>query len=230
MAVDVKVDIPKLGSPDLSLTAKELGQRSRPSGRGSRPSDVWEVVRLIDGKTSLDPQDVAKVGKCSFVKDLTVNVQFALEFFVAKELQDNADNAVRTQAPKSEQNFHRWLLQRVKTHAAQHYDQFVKVITAWKDEVRKDLEKSLPTEKKPTSLKEVEIKEQIGVLVSDWIAELDYRLKQEAFQWEKTDYPQIEKQMKSTPGAAVFMPTGLSLPPTPKSPASRRKVTFPPCR
>jgi hypothetical protein len=230
MAIDVKVDIPKLGSPDLSLTAKELGQRSRPSGHGSRASDVWEIVRLINGTSALDPQDVATVGKCSFVKDLSVNVHFDLEFFVAKELQDNVDNATNSQAPTGVQNFHRWLLQRVKTHAAQHYDQFVKVITAWKDEVRKDLEKTLPTEKKPTSLPEADIKKQIGAVVSDWATELAFRLQQEAFQWEKTDYPQIEKEMKSRPGAAVFMPTGFSLPPTPQSPASRRKVTFPPCR
>jgi hypothetical protein len=229
MAVDVTVDIPKLGSPDVSLTARELGQRSRPSGHGTRASDVWEIVRL-DGKPSLDPQEVAQIGKCRFVKNLSVNVPFTLEYFVAKDLQDNVDNAVKTQAPKGEQNFHRWLLQRVKGHAAQHYDQYVKVITAWKADIKQDLEKTLPTEKRPTSLQELEIKEQIGALVSDWIAELDFRLKQDAFQWEKTDYPHIEKQMKSTPGATVFMPTGLSLPPAPQSPASRRKVTFPPCR
>ncbi len=50
--VDVEVHIlPKFGAPNFSLTAKQLGTRLAPSGRGAghagQPGAVWEVVRLV---------------------------------------------------------------------------------------------------------------------------------------------------------------------------------------
>jgi hypothetical protein len=223
--VDVEVHIPKFGAPDFSMTAKQLGQSSRPSGRGAS-SDVWELVRLVNGMVSLDPQDVAQVGKCGFVKDLSVRVNFGLEYFVAKDLQDNISNA----ANKGVANFHHSILQKIKSHAQQHYEQFVEVIMAWEGDIKADLVKTLPTDKRPTSLQELQIKQAIGALVADWVVELEFRLKRRAYEWEKLDYPHIVKQMTSDPRVPVFMPTGLSLPPEPKGPAPRRKFAFPPCR
>jgi hypothetical protein len=227
--VDVEVHIPKFGAPDFSSTARQLGQSSRPSSRGRVSSDVWELVRLVNGKVSLDPQTVAQVGKCNFVKDLSVRVDFGLEYFVAKELQDNINSAANA-GDKGLANFHRSLLLRIKSHAQQHYDQFVDVITAWEGDIKADLRKTLPTDKRPTSLQELDIKERIGALVADWMVELEFRLTRRAFEWEKLDYPHIEAQMKSDARVSVFMPMGFGLPPVPKRPAARRKITFPACR
>ena len=227
--VDVDVHIPKFGAPDFGLTAKQIGQNSRPSGHGGASSDVWELVRLVNGKVSLDPQTVAQVGKCNFVKDLTVRIDFGLEYFIAKDLQDNIDNAAQA-GDKGRANFYRSLLLKIKSHAQQHYDQFVDVITAWEGDIKADLLKTLPTDKKPTSLQELEIKQGIGTLVADWVVELEFRLARRAYEWEKLDYPHIEAQMKGDPRVSVFMPMGFGIPPAPKSPAARRKVVFPACR
>ena len=78
-SVDVEVDIPKIGEPDLSKTAEALGK-------------VWESV-LLTGKAIVDPYDVMQIGKCYFVEELLIRVDFALEYFVAKELQDNLINS-----------------------------------------------------------------------------------------------------------------------------------------
>ncbi|MEN3364024.1 MAG: hypothetical protein V7606_1298 [Burkholderiales bacterium] len=227
--VDVDVHIPKFGAPDFSLTARQLGQNSRPSGHGSASSDVWELVRLVNGKVALDPQDVAQVGKCNFVKDLSVRVDFGLEYFVAKELQDNITNAAQA-GDKGQANFHRSLLLKIKSHAQQHYEQFVDVITTWEGDIKADLLKTLPTDKKPTSLQELQIKQGIGTLVADWMVELEFRLTRRAYDWEKLDYPHIAAQMKADPRASVFMPMGFSFPPVPTKPAARRKIIFPACR
>jgi hypothetical protein len=187
------------------------------------------MVGLVNGKVSLDPQDVAQIGRCFFVKDLSIRVAFGLEYFVARDLQDNIINAVNA-GDTFLTKFYRWLLLRVTSHARQHYEQFVKVIMAWEGEIKDDLVKTLPTDQKPTSLQELEIKKRIGALVADWVAELDNRLKRAAFDWEKKDYPLIEWQMTHYPGVSVFMPMGFSLPPVPQSAASRQKITFPACR
>jgi hypothetical protein len=96
--VDVEVHIlPKFGAPNFSLTAKQLGARLSPSGRlpghVGQPSDVWEVVRLVDGRATLDPQEVAQTDKCNFVKALSIRVDFGLEYFIASELQSNINIA-----------------------------------------------------------------------------------------------------------------------------------------
>jgi hypothetical protein len=227
--VNVEVHTPKFGTPDFSLTARELGQRMQPSGHGSRPSDIWEIVRLVNGKVSLNPQDVAQIGSCNFVKALSIRVDFGLEYFVARDLQDNIQNAMQSQ-DKGLSNFFHWLLMRVQSHAKEHYEQFVTVIMAWEGEIKDDLMKKLPTDQTPTSLQALDIKNGIGALVADWVVDLEYRLKRRAYDWENLDYPHIEAEMKRVPGVSVFMPMGFGLPPKPQPPASRRKVTFPPCR
>lgn len=232
MAMDVQVHIPKLGAPDLSLTASQLGGHSRPPGYSGRPCDVWELVRLFNGRASLKPQDyVGQIGGCNFVKDLSIRVDLDLEYYVAKELQDNMTKA-NNAGDKALANFYHWLLNRVKWHAGEHYEQFVMVIMTWEGDIENDLAKTLPTDQKPTSLKELDIMNGVGALVSDWIVELDYRLKRAAYDWEQSDYPQIDAQMRSQKLAPVFIPTKMafSLPPLPQSPASRRKIAFPPCR
>src|SRR5215468_6673682 len=148
-SLDVKVAIPKFGQPDFSKTAKELG-------------DVWESVSLV-GTVSLNPQDLGQTGSCWFVKDLLVSLDFRLDYFIAKEMDDNIKNA----ATVEEKNQHRGLLLRIRWHAHQHYEQFVKEITDWQAEIKADLLKILPTDRRTTSLQESEIKNKIGILVSE---------------------------------------------------------------
>lgn len=116
--------------------------------------------------------------------------------------------------PKDLATFYRSLLLRVKWHAEQHYEQFVKVIADWEGDIKHDLVKTLPTDQKPTSLQVLEIKQAIGALVAGWVDELGYRMKLEAYKWEMSDYPVIEAQMKRDPRVSVFMPTGFSYPRT----------------
>jgi hypothetical protein len=227
MAVDVEVHLPKFGTPDFSFTARELGQRFQRPGHGNPPNDVWEIVHLVNGKVSLDPQNVAQIGACYYVSDLFIRVDFGLEYFIASDLKANKNNATQNRATA---NFYHWLLLRVQSHAKEHYEQFVKVIMTWEGDIKDDLVKTLPTDQKPTSLQELEIKSGIGGLVADWIVELEYRMKRAAFEWEKLDYPQIEAEMKNYPGNPLWTPTGFAVPPQPRSPASRRKLIFPSCR
>jgi hypothetical protein len=227
--VDVEVHIlPRFGAPDFSLTAKQLGARLAPLGRvaghGGQPGEVWEVVRLVNGKVKLDPQDVAQTGKCNFVNALAIRVDFALEYFIASDLQNNISNAPNIQV----KNFYGLLLLKIKQHANEHYEQYIKEITDWEWDIKNSLMKTLPTQQNPTSQSVLEIKNAIGALVSDWFLQLDYRLKLAAYNWENTDYPRLSDWMKSQPG--VFMPQGLAIPPAPQKPAPPRPVIFPPCR
>jgi hypothetical protein len=214
MAVDVEVKITptfKEKLPDDTQTAKQLG--------------VWEMVRLVSRKTDLKRQEVAQVGGCYFVKDLLVSIDFDLEYFIASDFKTNIIDATNA-SNKQVANFWRGLLLKIKSHAKEHYDQFETVIADWKVDVKGDLVKTLPTDKKPTSAAEAKIKEGIGILVSDWLAELQFRLRQTAFKWEEDDYPKIEKQMKD---GGVFLPDGLPRPPKPGKPPKRQTVAFPPC-
>src|SRR4051794_34954512 len=113
-SVDVEVHLPKwVGTPDVSRTAKEL--------------DAWELVSLTAKKLSLDPQEVAQNGRCNFVKELHLSVDFSLEYFVAKDFEDNKAKAAGN---KGLTNFYAWLQLELKKHAAEHYAQFSKVILA----------------------------------------------------------------------------------------------------
>jgi hypothetical protein len=229
--VDVEVHIlPKFGAPDFSLMAKQLGARLSPLGRlpghVGQPSDVWEVVRLVDGRATLDPQEVAQIGKCNFVKALSIRIDFGLEYFIASELQTNINNAPNLQA----KNFHTALLLKVKQHANEHYEQYVREIMAWEWDVKNALMNALPTQQKPTSLSVLDIKTAIGAMASDWLLELEYRLRVAAYNWENSDYPKITAWMTSQPGVSVFMPQGLAIPPAPQKPASPRQTSFPSCR
>jgi hypothetical protein len=213
MAVDVEVNITptfKEKLPDETFTAKQLG--------------VWEMVRLVSRKPDLKRQEVAPIGSCYFVKDLFVSIDFDLEYFIASDFNTNIINATNA-SNKQVANFWRGLLLKIKSHAKEHYDQFESVIAGWKADIKSDLVKTLPTDKKPTSAAEAKIKEGIGILVSDWLDELQFRLRQRAFKWEEDDYPKIEKQMKD---GGVFLPDGLPRPPKPGKPPKRQTVTFPP--
>jgi hypothetical protein len=227
--VDVEVHIiPKFGAPNFSLTAKQLGARLAPSGRvagrGSQPGEVWEVVRLVDGKVALDPQDVAQKGKCNFVKALGIRVDFKLEYFISSDLQNSISNAPDPQT----KHFFSLLLLKIQRHANAHYEQYIKEIEDWEGDVQRALMQTLPTEQKPTSLSVLDIKNAIGALVSDWFLDLDFRLKRAANDWENEDYPKITDWMRTQPG--VFMPQGLAIPPGPAKPSPPRQVPFPPCR
>lgn len=57
------------------------------------------MVGLVNGKVSLDPQDVAQIGRCNFVKDLSIRVDFDLVYFVARDLKDNLNNAANAEGP-----------------------------------------------------------------------------------------------------------------------------------
>ena len=216
MAVDVEVNITptfKEKLPDDTSTAKQLG--------------VWEMVRLVSPKTDLKKQEVAQTtGGCYFVKDLLVSVDFNLDYFIASDFNAYII-AATNDSNKQLANFWRNLLRKIKSHAKEHYDQFENVITDWKKDIKADLVKTLPIEAKPTSAPEAKIKEGIGILVTDWLAELEFRLRQTAFDWEEKDYPNIEKQMTD---GGVFLPNGLPRPPKPKKPAKRQPVAFPPCK
>src|SRR5262245_6657086 len=214
MAVDVEVNITptfKEKIPDETSTAKQLG--------------VWEMVRLVSRKTDIKRQEVAQVGGCYVVKDFFLSVDFDLQYFIASDFNTNIINATNA-SNKQLANFWRGLLLKIKSHAKEHYDQFESVITDWKADIKGDLAKTLPTDKKPTSAAEAKIKEGIGILVSDWLDELQFRLRQRAFKWEEDDYPNIEKQMTT---GGVFLPDGLPRPPKPGKPPKRQTVTFPPC-
>jgi|SRR5215510_5726617 len=215
-SVDVEVHITPIFKRDLpndTLTAKQLG--------------LWEKVRLVSRKTDIKRQEVGQIGDCSFVKDLFVRIDFDLEYFIASDFKTNiidATNNTNTQ----QANFWQNLLRKIKWHAEEHYEQFIKVIMDWEGDIKRDLVKTLPTDAKPTSATETKIKEGIGILVSDWLVELEFRLRKTAFDWEQEDYPNIEKQMTD---GGVFLPQGLPRPPDPgKQAPKRRAVAFPPCK
>jgi len=69
---------------------------------------------------------------------------------------------------------------------------------------------------------------RIGMLVSDWAVQLESKLQMSTYEWEKHDYPSINKCILGQPG--VFFPQPLDVPPQPQQPAPRRKVLFPPCQ
>jgi hypothetical protein len=215
MAVNVEVNITptfKEKLPDETSTAKQLG--------------VWEKVRLVSRTPDIKRQEVAEIGGCRFVKDVLVSVDFDLEYFIASDFNSNIIDATNA-SNKQLANFWRGLLLKIKSHAKEHYDQFENVITDWKADIKGDLAKTLPAEAKPTSLPEAKIKEGIGILVSDWLVELEFRLRKTAFDWEEKDYPKIEEQMKK---GGAFLPNGLPRPPKPGKAPKRRTVTFPSCK
>ena len=88
--------------------------------------------------------------------------------------------------------------------------------------------KTLPTKARPTSLSELDIRNGIGVLVSDWAVQLEHALQMAAFKWERDDYPHVNTFIQKLPG--VFFPQPLLVPSQPQAPAPQRKVLFPPCR
>ena len=124
--VDVEVHIvPKFGLPDFSLTGTQIGRRLRSAGFRGRPGDVWEVVRLVNGKTTLPRSDVGQKGRCRFVQALFIRVNFALEYFIASELQNNISDATDPTVKR----VHRAILQRIIQQAKHHYEDYVDVIT-----------------------------------------------------------------------------------------------------
>jgi hypothetical protein len=213
-AISVNLSVPKLGSPDYSLTSTQL--------------KAWEVVKFTPGLggTPIDPWEVAPIGGCNYVKACGINVTVGVQYFVAKEINDNIVGAV----DKQQSNAYRNLRLRIEHHARAHYDRVVKtVIPAWHKEIQKDLETSAPTDRKPTSLSDAEIQKQIVALVSHWIVELGFRIEKDVNDWEKQDYPELTKFLRKLIGLDWFLPNGFPVPEFRKSAPPRPKIAFPAC-
>ena len=166
MSINVAPKIAPLPEPNTRLTAKKL--------------DAWEMVVINTEKPTINPETLAQIGKCSFVKDLTVCVKCGVGYYIASDLFDFIGQF--KDAPHSmEGSFFKQLLSRIKSHAAQHYQQDSEVIIAWgvgrrtSDYVK---EHFAGVENRPTSLQEPEILKSVGILVADWVVELEYHLKQ----------------------------------------------------
>ena len=212
--LSINVALAKLGNPDFSLTQKKL--------------DAWEIVRFDVGQGGTPAAlKVAQVAKCNYVTDCTINVTVGVTYMIASELQDNISNA----QTKAEQNAHRQILMRVESHAASHYTRVVKpVIPTWEAEIRKDLDKTLPSDVATTTEDDGAIRDRLAPLVSYWVEELGFRIEQDVNLWERKDYPQLEIFLRSLRGIAVFLPNGLPIPKFLRKAPSRPKITFPACR
>ena len=151
--LSINVALAKLGNPDFSLTQKKL--------------DAWEIVRFDVGQSGTPVAlKVAQVAKCNYVTDCTINVTVGVTYMIASELQDNISNA----QTKAEQNAHRQILMRVESHAASHYTRVVKpVIPTWEAEIRKDLDKTLPSDVATTTEDDGAIRDRLAPLVSYWV-------------------------------------------------------------
>jgi hypothetical protein len=190
--------------------------------------DAWEMVVINTEKPPINPETLAQIGKCSFVKDLTVCVKCGVGYYIASDLFDFIDQFKN--APHSmEGSFFKQLLSRIKSHAAQHYQQDSEVIIAWGVELQTMLRSTLPVENRPTSLQEPEILNRIGILVADWVVELEYRLERRAYYWDKSDYPKIQDWMKKFPGPPLAT-SGFPTPLEPRNRAPPQKMTFPHCK
>ena len=205
--LSINVALAKLGEPDFSSTQKEL--------------DAWEIVRFDVGQGGTPVAlKVAQVAKCNYVTDCTIDVPVGVTYRIASELQANISNA----QTKAEQNAHRQILMRVKWHAALHYTRVVKpVIPTWEAEIRKDLDKTLPSDVAPTTEDEGAIRERLAPLVSYWVEELGYRIGQDVNLWEQTDYPHLEIFLRSLQGIALFLPNGFPIPKFLRKAPSRRR-------
>jgi hypothetical protein len=212
--LSINVALAKLGNPDFRFTKKEL--------------DAWEIVRFDVGQggTSVALK-VAQVAQCHYVTDCTIDVPIGVTYSIASELQDDIANAQTT----AERNDLRRLLMRVESHAVTHYTRTAKpVIPTWEAEIRKDLDKTLPSDVAPTTEDEGAIRDRLAPLVSYWVEELGFRTEQDGNQWDKADYPHLEKFLQGLRGIAVFLPLGFPIPKSLRKAPSRPKITFPECR
>ena len=213
--LSVKVSIAPLGTPDFSLTQTQL--------------KAWEVVRFDVGQGgTTSTVTAAPIGGCHYVKDCTVDVPVPVTFRIASELQDNIANAIANGEPKVTVNAHRQILARIQSHAHSHYRRVVtKVIPVWESDIKKDLNRTLPTSVAPTSEQERDIQARVARLVEYWVRELGYRTASDVHEWEKLDYPLIKKEME---GLHVWVAEAFPIPPLALGPVSRPTITFPPCR
>jgi hypothetical protein len=211
--LSVNVSIAKLGTPDESFTAKQL--------------DAYEIVKFLiaPGSARVGPLTVAQIGGCNYVDDCPIEVPVEVKYWVASDFQTAIANATTT----AEKNGWRSFRLRIKWHAEKHYDSVAdSVIPAWKTDILKDLNKTVPTRGAPTSLQESDILLRITELVTYWVDELGYRIARDVNDWEQKDYPKISKLM--TQVLPVFLPQGLPIPPFLLKPPSRPSIAFPACR
>jgi hypothetical protein len=213
--LSVKVSIAALGNPDYGSTEKTL--------------NAQELVKFDIGKggSKVDPLTVAQVGGCNYVKDCTVDVPVPVTYSIASELKDNIANA----ADKQQRNAHRLVLHRIESHARMHYQRVInEVIPAWTKDIEKDLHKTLPTDKTPTSLEESKLKEMVVELVEYWVRELGFRVAKNVNDWEAADYPELEKFMRTLAGYDRWSALGLVVPKFKQTAPKRPAIAFPSCR
>jgi hypothetical protein len=210
--ISVKVSIPELGNADFRRTAKEL--------------DAWELVKITAKAGDKIDLKIGQNSGCSHVTTCGVSVTVGVEFSVAKDINDAIAGAVEKQVS----NAWRQLRLRIVHHAREHFNRVVKdVIPPWQKNFQKDLEATLPTERKPTSLAELEIHKQVGTLVAYWIAELGFRMEKDINDWERQDYPELTKFLRDLKGIEWFLPNGFPVPQFRKSAPPRPKIAFPAC-
>lgn len=215
--LDVTVHIPKIGTPDFSFTQTQL--------------KAWELVtfNIGQGGIRIDPLTFAQMGGCNYVKDGGISVHVDFTFRVARELKESI-KAAQDATDKRLSNALHIILLHVEQHARTHYERVVNnVILTWESDLQKDLTKTLPTERTPTSLPESGIQERIADLVAYWVSELGFRMARDVNEWEREDYPKLEKVMHNTPGADVFT-SGFPIPRFLKKQPSRPTIAFPACR
>ncbi|WZO98443.1 hypothetical protein EP7_000022 [Isosphaeraceae bacterium EP7] len=212
--LSVNVALAELKGPDFKSSMKTL--------------NAWELVRFDVGLGGTPVTlTVSQVAKCNSVDECTIDVPIGVSYSIASELKDNITNAQTT----AERNDHRQLLMRIETHARAHYSRVAKpLIPDWEADIRKDLDKTLPTRKTPTSEDEGQIQARLAPLVAYWVEELGYRIKKDVNGWEKTDYPQLVKFMQNFRSLSVFLPDGLPIPKFASKPPKRPAITFPACQ
>jgi uncharacterized protein DUF4157 len=190
--VNWNFQMPKVPSPDYSVGMDAL--------------DAWEIAILIPKPAFTSQIESVNPHKddYSFLKELSVDINPNLEYFIAKELHELATKGGTLKpikgmtipedaTPEFIKHCFTRLVGIINTHASEHFHRYGLVIDTFQNEFTKAVQ-NLPSSKDPFSITKKELEDYLTDFMLYQMSLLSYKLWDDACKWEREDYPKLMKQ------------------------------------
>lgn len=173
----VSLPVPRTPAPDYSQSIDELGALEK--------ADFIYTPQLFKRCDSITNNGIIM----SFVRSAGIRLDNPrLEFFIASHILERA----RGRTGGSPNTTWITVRRRIETHAREHFAIYRRITDRFEREITLDLQ-SLPSQQNPTDVSQTVLETYVDSLLRYWIANLQYQLWFETCEWERTDYPNLNR-------------------------------------
>lgn len=188
--VVVDMTPPRRPSPDHSTSKNRLG--------------AWEHANLgtspqlrLETEEATDPQGRT----ISYVTSVAFDLNPTYEYRIAEELWTNSQRRASTGSPQAMAAIKwRQVYDIVREHADEHFARYAAVLRTMEGRIETAL-RQLPSGIDPVAVSEAVLQSYVEELVRHYNGRINYLAWERTCDWERTDYPRVERRVNAIPGA-----------------------------